>query len=189
MPRLRCSSCDFLLDECLCAEVQPVQCDRHWLVLQHPKEQSHPKNTLRLLTLCVANLKIVCAESGPDIERAISGLKPGSVLLYPSAGVPDWSAKSEALAADASVVLIDATWRKAIKMLALNPALEAMPRRALPHGFVSRYSRRKTSVKGGLSTLEALAYAREIDEGRDPGPLLRLLDARMAIMSRHLPDP
>lgn len=188
MPRLRCSNCDFLLNECLCAAVQPVHCDRHWLVLQHPKEQSHPKNTLRLLTLCVANLEIVRAESGADIDHAIAALKLGSVLLYPGDSALPWTASSEALPADASVVLIDATWRKATKMLALNPALSAMPRRALAEGFVSRYSRRKTSVQGGLSTLEALAYAREIDEGRDPEPLLQLLDARMAIMSRHLPD-
>ena len=53
------------------------------------------------------------------------------------------------------LVLIDATWRKARKMLALNPLLQALPRwglRALPP---SRYAIRKAQRPEQRSTLEA----------------------------------
>lgn len=186
MPRPRCSTCDFLMAECLCDCVESVFSDRHFLVLQHPKEQHHAKNTLRLLQLAMPDLSVVRAESGPAIEQALLALKPGSALLYPGPHAELWTDAIDPLPSDASLVLIDATWRKAVKMLALNPMLARLPRRALPEHYTSRYRRRKTSVKGGLSTLEALAYAREIDEGCDPEPLLRLLDARMAVLSRHL---
>ncbi len=188
MPRSRCPTCDYLLTECLCDCVEAAPSARHWLVLQHPKEQHHAKNTLRLLQLAMPEICVVRAESGPAIEQAVAALSVGSVLLYPGQDATVWSDSAQPLPSDASVVLIDATWRKAVKMLALNPVLASLPKRALPADFASRYRRRKTSVKGGLSTLEALAYARQIDEGQDPEPLLRLLDARMAIMSRHLND-
>jgi DTW domain-containing protein YfiP len=53
------------------------------------------------------------------------------------------------------LVLIDATWRKARKMLALNPLLQTLPRwglRALPP---SRYAIRKAQRPEQRSTLEA----------------------------------
>ena len=53
------------------------------------------------------------------------------------------------------LVLIDATWRKARKMLALNPLLQALPRWGLGPLPPSRYAIRKAQRPEQRSTLEA----------------------------------
>jgi DTW domain-containing protein YfiP len=53
------------------------------------------------------------------------------------------------------LVLIDATWRKARKMLALNPLLQALPRWGLRALQPSRYAIRKAQRPEQRSTLEA----------------------------------
>jgi DTW domain-containing protein YfiP len=58
------------------------------------------------------------------------------------------------------LLVIDATWRKSRKMLALNPLLAALPRLALPPQALNRYAAlRKAQRPGQLSTLEATALA------------------------------
>jgi DTW domain-containing protein YfiP len=53
------------------------------------------------------------------------------------------------------LVLLDATWRKARKMLALNPLLQALPRWGLCELPPSRYAIRKAQRPEQRSTLEA----------------------------------
>jgi DTW domain-containing protein len=57
------------------------------------------------------------------------------------------------------LVVPDGTWRKARKLLYLNPLLAALPRVALPEGLTSRYRLRKAPMPGALSTLEAIVTA------------------------------
>jgi DTW domain-containing protein YfiP len=54
-------------------------------------------------------------------------------------------------------VILDATWAQARRMLQRIPALQTLPRVSLP-GFVAERLREPT-VKGGMSTIEALAQA------------------------------
>ena len=62
------------------------------------------------------------------------------------------------------LVVPDGTWRKARKLLYLNPELEALPRVTLPAGLTSRYRLRKAPMAGALSTIEAIAAALDILE-------------------------
>ncbi|MNN88962.1 DTW domain protein [compost metagenome] len=58
----------------------------------------------------------------------------------------------------------DGTWRKARKLLHVNPELRALPRVTLPTGLTSRYRLRKAPMAGALSTLEAVTVALDILE-------------------------
>jgi DTW domain-containing protein len=62
------------------------------------------------------------------------------------------------------LVVPDGTWRKARKMLHLNPLLAALPRVTLAQGAVSRYRLRKAPGPGALSTVEAIVQALQILE-------------------------
>jgi len=76
------------------------------------------------------------------------------------------------------LVVPDGTWRKARKLLHLNPLLAQLPRITLPEGAVSRYRLRKAPGPGALSTLEAIVQALEILEApRSYAPLLRPFEA------------
>lgn len=76
------------------------------------------------------------------------------------------------------LVVPDGTWRKARKLLHLNPLLAQLPRVTLPEGAVSRYRLRKAPGPGALSTLEAIVQALEILEAPTSfTPLLRPFEA------------
>jgi len=62
------------------------------------------------------------------------------------------------------LIVPDGTWRKARKLLHLNPQLAALPRVCLPSGLQSRYRLRKAPAEGALATLEAIVAALELQE-------------------------
>jgi DTW domain-containing protein YfiP len=57
------------------------------------------------------------------------------------------------------LVVPDGTWRKARKLLHVNPLLAALPRVVLPEGLQSNYRVRKAPMSGALSTVEAIVAA------------------------------
>src|SRR5690606_1960692 len=75
-------------------------------------------------------------------------------------------------------VLLDGTWRKARRLLYLNPVLQQLPRVALPDGLISRYRLRKAPMAGALSTIEAGVHALQaLEPDTDFRPLLKPFDA------------
>jgi DTW domain-containing protein YfiP len=180
-PRATCADCQRPARACICRWIAPTANLTDVLLLQHPLEVGNAKNSMRLLELSLARRTVIVGEQfAPDeLERMLDGPKPGQarpVLLYPDTpGMP-----SKACAVDVSqplrLVVLDATWRKSRKMLALNPALQALPRLALQAPPPSRYLVRKAHRAGQLSTLEAVCHALVQLEG-DEGRYLPLLAA------------
>ena len=88
------------------------------------------------------------------------------------------------------LVVPDGTWRKARKLLHLNSALAALPRVCLPPGLNSRYRLRKAPAAGALATIEAIAAALELQEGRSFAALLRpfeaLIEGQIAAMGAEI---
>jgi DTW domain-containing protein YfiP len=172
---------------CLCRWITPTPNLTEVLLLQHPLETGHAKNSVRLLRLSLARRTVAVGEAfAPDaLQDLLSGPAPGRaqpVLLYPDTpGVP-----SPPFAFDAGqplrLVALDATWRKSRKMLALNPALQALPRLALHAPPPSRYLVRKAHRTGQLSTLEAVCHAlAQIENDQDRYlPLLAAFDGFVA---------
>ena len=90
---------------------------------------------------------------------------------------------------DAPLLLVvpDGTWRKARKMLHLNPLLAALPRVTLAEGGVSRYRLRKAPGPGALSTVEAIVQALQVLEAPTSfeallKPFEALIDGQIAAM-------
>jgi DTW domain-containing protein YfiP len=123
------------------------------LILQHPAEVSHALNTARLAELGLRNAQRLVAEV---FEHEL--FTPGSYLLFPGANATPLEALRGSLRVE-QLVVPDGTWRKARRLLHLNPQLAALPRISLPPGLVSRYRLRKAPMPGALSTLEAIVTA------------------------------
>lgn len=171
----------------------PVHSATTVLILQHPLEVDHAKNTGRLLHLSLPNSHLLVGESWSEQVLADAGLPPQPTwLLYPR-GAPDAPPPADqtptlgnshaAVAAPTRLVVLDATWRKSRKMLHLSSWLQALPRLALDDTPASRYAIRKAHRPGQLSTLEATCAALALLEG-DGGdrfePLLRGFDGFVA---------
>lgn len=158
------------------------------LILQHPLEVQHAKNTARLLHLSLADSQLLVGEAfdAPTLQTALQG-PATNVLLYPAdeqptATVPAWDPARHAPAAPLRLVVLDGTWRKSRKMLHLNPLLQSLPRLSLDGAHASRYLIRKAHKPGQLSTLEATCAALAQLEGHADAclPLLRALDGFVA---------
>lgn len=163
---------------CLCACVRTVTSNVQLLILQHPQEEGHAKNTARLLHLCLPNSRLQVGElfAAQDLQQHLHRPWPHQpahalvrpVLLYPPTphdpqlpviappALPQfWLEQPQAL----RLVVIDGTWRKSRKMLYLNPALQTLPRLTLHEVPQGRYAIRKAHLPGQLSSFEAAVLA------------------------------
>lgn len=158
------------------------------LLLQHPSESGHALNTARLATLGLQNAELLVGERFEELDEHLGDARYRACLLFPGDD-------AELLSADTPrddprptlLVVPDGTWRKARKLLYLNPELSALPRLALPDGTSSRYRLRKAPVAGALSTLEAVVTALNLLES--PArfdallrPFERLIDGQIEAM-------
>lgn len=181
-----CPTCQRPARACICAWAAPTANQVDVLLLQHPLETGHAKNSLSLLRLSLARYAVAVGETfaPAQLQQLLDGPEPGKtqpVLLYPASPdapsfLPDPDGPPPRL------VVLDATWRKSRKMLALNPALQALPRLSLSAPPPSHYRIRKAHKPGQLSTLEAVCHALAQLEGDAARyrPLLQAFDGFVA---------
>lgn len=172
MRRSVCERCSRPQSHCLCDLIPSLDSRTRVLILQHPDEQAHALNTARLAALGLRNAELRIS------ERIDEELDDGATwLLFPGEhSVP--LASLAGSAAPQRLVVPDGTWRKARKLLHLNPSLAALPRVSLPAGLASRYRLRKAPEEGALSTIEAIVAALNMLEGEGRfDELLRPFDA------------
>jgi len=175
MSRARCPRCERPLNHCLCALIPHVDNRTRVLLLQHPSEVGHALNTARLAALGLANAELRVGEDFGDLDLSAWD----AWLLFPgefAVALADLAARP--VDKPRLLVVPDGTWRKARKLLHLNPNLAALPRVVLPEGLTSRYRLRKAPAEGALSTIEAVVHALDaLDAPQSHADLLRPFDA------------
>ncbi|WP_236193872.1 tRNA-uridine aminocarboxypropyltransferase [Pseudomonas glycinae] len=158
MSRPQCPRCLRPQTHCLCPLIPSLDSRTRVLLLQHPSEVNHALNTARLAALGLNNAELMVGEVFEDLPALLN--RPGyrARLLFPADDAQPMQAYA---ASDEPLLLVvpDGTWRKARKMLHLNPLLAALPRVTLAEGGVSRYRLRKAPEPGALSTIEAIVQA------------------------------
>lgn len=158
MPRAVCPRCERPAPTCLCATLPaPLTHRTELLILQHPAEAGHAKNTATLLALGLQRVRLL---RGEVFDPALA--MPGTTLLYPGDGA------ARAAGQVKRVILLDGSWRQSRRLLAANPWLAPLPRLSLPL-LPSRYAIRVAHRPGQLSTLEAGLHALALLEG-GPAP-------------------
>lgn len=177
MSRTQCSRCQRPTSHCLCALIPSLDSRTRVLLLQHPSEASHALNTARLAALGLINAQLVVGEVFDDLQTLLNPPGYQARLLFPA---DDAQALQAYAPSDPPLLLVvpDGTWRKARKLLHLNPLLAALPRMTLAPGAVSRYRLRKAPGPGALSTVEAIVQALQVLEAPTSfGPLLKPFEA------------
>jgi DTW domain-containing protein YfiP len=178
----------------LCALTKATAHRTEVLVLQHPQEQRQAKNSVALLRLSLAHCEVVVGERFEPGALAALLHRPGmdTRLLYPDVpAAPASSAARATAGASVRLVVIDATWRKSLRMLLEHPALAALPRLSLDAPAPTRYRAIRAARRANqVSTLEAAVQALATLEGPsfDAAPLLDafgLFVAGVAARQRH----
>lgn len=159
MPRPRCERCQRPLDHCLCPLIPALDSRTRVILLQHRSESTHALNTARLAALGLTNAELRVGEvfEGLDALLATPGYRPA--LLFPGDQARVLAPYDQAHDEPLLLIVPDGTWRKARKLLYLNPLLEALPRVTLGAVAPSRYRLRKAPEAGALSTIEAVVGA------------------------------
>lgn len=173
--RARCERCLRPSSYCLCAHISRVSNRTQVLVLQHPTEAKHALNTARLAVLGLERAELLIGEHFPELVAIVAAAEQ-PLLLFPaqdSQSKTAWSKASKNAGAPSLVIVPDGTWRKARKIIHMNPVLETLPRLSLPQGAPSQYRVRKAPGPEAVSTIEAIVRALTMLEPRqDFQPLL-----------------
>ncbi|MEN2396229.1 tRNA-uridine aminocarboxypropyltransferase [Pseudomonas halotolerans] len=189
MSRIHCPRCHRPQSHCLCPLIPSLDSRTRVLLLQHPSEVNHALNTARLAVLGLNNAELIVGEVFEDLPGLLN--QPGyqARLLFPGEEAQPMHAYAPS---DDPLLLVvpDGTWRKARKLLHLNPLLAALPRVTLAADGVSRYRLRKAPGPGALSTVEAVVQALQTLEAPTSfEPLLRpfeaLIEGQIAAMGEQ----
>lgn len=172
-----------------------------FVFLMHPKEFKREKaGTGRLTHLCLVNSEIVVGVEFDDHPRLCALIADPAnhvVLLYPGADAVNLST-DEPPALDGRrlvVLLLDATWACARKMLRVSPSLQRLPRVMFTPTAPSKYVIKQQPQEGCLSTLEATHQlleamaARGLDAYPLPRQLPELFDRMQAFQIACAADP
>lgn len=183
--RTCCTRCLYPQPVCVCNAIVPVEVNVQLLLLQHPKETKHAKNSARLLPLSVPECQILVGEKPLDFQslsEEVIRAPERFAVFYPSdtsIALEDNLNQFNQASID-TLIFVDATWRKAYKMWQLNPWLHLCDHWHFKTPPSSQYKIRKTSVPQALSTLEAVAYALSTGFSINATPLLDLFNAMQA---------
>lgn len=168
----RCQRCWVRLEYCVCARVPRVEPRARVVLVRHAREAFKSTGTARVAALALPGARLVeYDDDGEGARRALPELLGADAhLLFPEVPTVPWR--------DAQVgtlVVLDGTWRQARRMFHRLPALQALPRLALPSAAGQALRLRASVVPGARSTLEALAEALTLLEGEAVGAPLRRL--------------
>jgi len=193
-----CTRCNKASKACICEAIVAIDNNTEIVIIQHPSEGKHPMGTARILELSLSRCTLIVTDS-PQTNLQLKTLCDNHrcYLLYPHeeasiASLELLAEHREDTQKQPVFILLDATWRKAYGLLASSERLQQLPKVQLSEAHQGRYRVRATSVKGGLSTVEAAAYLLSDLEGKPCGdslyqPLLRCLDTMVDFQLAQMP--
>ncbi|MGY2573458.1 tRNA-uridine aminocarboxypropyltransferase [Vibrio sp. C8] len=186
-----CSQCGKARKACICDNIVALDTQVELIILQHPTEEHRPMGTARILSLSLANSRLLVGEdfrehgelnqllTEPDVEHFV--LYPSDVSL---------SAADVALPIEKKIriILLDGTWKKAFKMWQLNTQLHHLPCLHLPEDLKGNYRIRKAPNENALSTVEAGFHVLSMMQPeKDFSPLLDAFEAMIDYQIQQMP--
>ncbi len=165
----RCTACRMHLSLCICALIPRIVTRTRVLLVMHQAERRKSTNTGQLAAACLPNSEILIRGHEEQRMDAVSLPADGvTLLLYPADDAVPLQALAPSLqAARVTLIVPDGNWRQAAKVRKRVAGLAALPCVTLPAAAPSRYRLRAEAHSHALSTIEAIARALGILEGRD----------------------
>lgn len=163
----RCVACRMHLSLCICALVPLVQTRTRLLIVMHQAERRKSTNTGQLAAACLPNSEILIRGHEEHRNDAVPiSVGTTAIVLYPAEDAVSLAALAPTLTGPLTLVVPDGNWRQAAKVRRRVAGLGELPCVTLPEAAPSRYRLRAEAHLHGLSTLEAIARALGILEGR-----------------------
>jgi DTW domain-containing protein YfiP len=191
----RCTRC-YLQDAwCICAWVQPVTISFDLLVLRHWKESWRTSNTGRLAALAIENAQLLDYGAPGGVFDDTPLRSPHTFLLFPSledshgllAGAREpLSTPLEHISNTtvSTLVVVDASWGQARKLVRRIPALRELPRVTFESSPQETPRLRRPPFPGAMATMEAVSAAVGCLDNRETAATLDGLFARFVHNAR-----
>lgn len=177
-----CPRCHYPKKTCICEHIRTTKTTLDVVIIQHPKEALHAKNTAKLVALSIPSATIINAED-THAMRALSHQcsTQQTLLVYPSdTSLPIELITEKEKQSLSTIILIDGSWKQAFGIVKQHPWLASLNAVHFTHAPASDYVIRHTSLSHALSTLEAAAYSIATIEDSDVTPLHELQRAMQA---------
>lgn len=154
-----CFGCALPKAMCMCGKVEPQLSTPSIVILRHPSERGRTLSTVSLIKQRYPGVLV------KDGELFSKPRDMNLALLFPGAEPLNIEVDKKGLEGQTRVlVLIDATWPKARKILHLNTWLAELPKVSLEPRAISDYLIRKVPDEDSLSTVESFALvARDLE--------------------------
>ena len=185
---MRCPRCRLHTDLCACDVLLPLPVATELIVVAHRYEVRKPTSTGRLAVMCLEGSRL-CLRGLRDRPDELVTCGPGRepLLLFPYPGaVPldKWWTGRPASAPPVTLIVPDGTWGQAKRVRRRVPGLSSITAVTLPDALATGYRLRQPDRPGRLATLEAIALAFGLLEGRAVQD--HLLNAFRTVVERTL---
>jgi DTW domain-containing protein len=177
----KCARCRIYRPLCLCGDIVPLFLDTRVTLYMHWRERLRATNTGWLACLALPNSEIRL-RGAREQELCLAEAVPlkNAILLFPSQDAveltPEWLARQHR---PVTLVVADGSWNQAKKVPYRESGLAGIPNVKLPVGAPSCYRLRRSPHVHYLSTLEAIARALGVIEGREVQVSLERLFLKM----------
>lgn len=167
-----CPICFLHRERCICNSIPKLDLKTRLSLIIHAKELKRTTNTGRLAVQALINSQMHIR--GKDTERLdLSSLlvpEYETYVLYPSEGA--LNLEDIKSLKPIQLIVTDGNWRQASKINTRHPELAHLPRVKISSTNTAIHHMRKEHFSEGLSTLEAIALAFGVMEGKDVGEKL-----------------
>lgn len=184
-------------ERCICAAIPTLETQTRVVLVAHHRELKKTTNTGTLALKALVNSALVTWGHPEEAhDAALLAVPPERRGLVLSPAADALLLDPALVAADPRPITLfvpDGSWRQAMKIPRRLPALAALPRVTLAAGAPTAYHLREEVRSFGLATLEAIARALGVLEGRATQAALErvftaLVEATLATRGRRAPE-
>ena len=185
----KCLKCFRPLSTCYCKYIVAINTEIKFVFLMHPKEAYHQHTgTGRLACLSLVDAEIIVGIDFTENKRLQALLQNPEyfpMVLYP--GIDAYTAESEELHTQVNqgkkllIIVVDATWFFAKKMLRLSPNVRNLPKLSFTGLYNSEFTFKRQPQQGYVSTIESCYYlikemqeSNLVDKSINPEPLMNV---------------
>lgn len=166
----RCPRCLIGVVRCFCDQIPTISLATRVIVIAYKREILAPSNTGRLATLALSNSVLLARGDHNQPYRLTDHLLQGSpsLVLFPSEEAEPLSVtRLDQMTRPINLVVPDGNWRQTSKMIRRDSDMAEIPRVTLPMGNPTAYKIRTERKQDGLATIEAIARALGMIEGKE----------------------
>ena len=191
----KCARCRIYRPLCLCGDIVPLILDTRVTLYMHWRERLRATNTGWLACLALPNSEIrLRGARQQELRPAEAAPLKNALLLFPSQDAveltAEWLARQPR---PVTLVVPDGSWSQARKVSYHENGLSGLSSVKLPFGAPSCYRLRRSPHVQRLSTLEAIARAMGVIEGREvqvslENLFLKMVERRLWSMGQLRPE-